>query len=55
MDADEVLENWSDFESEGSDVSSDESEESEESEEESSSDEEPTAKSYQDWTEVPGL
>ena len=43
---DEVLENWSDFESDGSDVSS---------EEESSSDEEGTAESYQDWTEVPGL
>ena len=52
MDADDVLENWSDFESEGSDLSIDESEESEE---ESSGDEEVTGESCDSWREIPGL
>ena len=57
MDASAIVENWSDFESEESDVSSEECDETEESaesesEEESSGEEEDTSSS---WREVPCL
>ena len=50
MDASEVLENWSDFESEDSEVSSEESED-----EESSVEDPEVPVSSQSWREVPGL
>ena len=55
MDASEVLENWSDFESDGDDVSSEEYEESEDEVEDSSSDDDSATVGPDGWKEVPGL
>ena len=50
-----MLENWSDFESDGDDLSSEEYEESEDENEDSSSDDDSATVSPDGWKEVPGL
>ena len=55
MNADKVLDNWSDIESDDSDISSSKGENAERESERESSEQDDVDDSRQSWREVPGL